>query len=63
MYKPDNKHRKICGVDMVELAEKYGTPLYVLFEEIIEENFKKYQTALEKEYENHLICYAVKANG
>ena len=62
MYKPDNKHRKICGVDMVELAEKYGTPLYVLFEEIIEENFKKYQTALEKEYENHLICYAVKAN-
>jgi len=62
MDKTDNNHRKVCGVDMVELAKKYGTPLYVLFEEIIEENYREYQTALEKVYENHLICYAVKAN-
>jgi diaminopimelate decarboxylase len=60
--KTETNHRKICGVDMVEIAEKYGTPLYVLFEELIEENYNKYQTALETIYENHLICYAVKAN-
>jgi Diaminopimelate decarboxylase len=60
--KTKTNHRKICGVDMVELAEKYGTPLYVLFEELIEENYHTYQTALESIYENHLICYAVKAN-
>ncbi|RCV64154.1 diaminopimelate decarboxylase [Methanophagales archaeon] len=62
MDKTDTNHRKICDVDMVKLAEKYGTPLYVLFEELIEGNYKQYQTALEEVYENHLICYAVKAN-
>lgn len=58
----DTNHRTICGVDMVELAEKYGTPLYVMFEELIEGNYKQYQTALNDVYKNHLICYAVKAN-
>ncbi|MFQ6121262.1 MAG: diaminopimelate decarboxylase family protein, partial [Methanosarcinales archaeon] len=60
--KTESNHRQIYGVDMVELAETYGTPLYVLFEDIIEENYKKYQNALEKVYKDHLICYAVKAN-
>ncbi len=58
----ENHHRKIYDTDMVELAREYGTPLYVLFEDKILENYKRYQSALEKEYENHLICYAVKAN-
>ncbi|MFQ6063739.1 MAG: diaminopimelate decarboxylase family protein [Methanosarcinales archaeon] len=60
--KTESNHRQIYGVDMVELAESYGTPLYVLFEDIIEENYKKYQNALYKVYKDHLICYAVKAN-
>jgi diaminopimelate decarboxylase len=60
--KTEKGHRTIYGVDMVELAEKYGTPLYVLFEDIIRKNFNKYQESLKKEYKNHLICYAVKAN-
>nr|QNO45080.1 diaminopimelate decarboxylase [Methanosarcinales archaeon ANME-2c ERB4]QNO46008.1 diaminopimelate decarboxylase [Methanosarcinales archaeon ANME-2c ERB4] len=58
----ENNHRKIYDVDMVELAKEYGTPVYVLFEDIIKENYKKYRNALEKECEDHLICYAVKAN-
>ena len=58
----EDDHRKIYGVDMVELAVQYGTPLYVLFENIIAENHAKYRDALEKEYSNYLICYAVKAN-
>lgn len=60
--KTEESHRKIYDIDMVELSTKYGTPLYVLFEDIIEENYKKYQQTLEKEYKDYLICYAVKAN-
>ena len=54
-------HRKVCGVDLIELAEEYGTPLYVLFGAIIEKNYRRYQT-LEEKYKNHLLSYAVKAN-
>jgi len=53
--KTENNHRKIYDVDMVELAKEYGTPLYVLFEDIIKENYKKYQNELEKEYDDNLI--------
>jgi diaminopimelate decarboxylase len=60
--KTGDNHRMIYGVDMVELAKKYGTPLYVLFEDIIKENYNNYQNALEKEYKDYSICYAVKAN-
>ena len=46
--KTEENHRKIFGVDMVALAKKYGTPTYILFEKIIEENFKKYDESLKK---------------
>lgn len=60
--KTEKNHRKIYGTDMVELAEKYGTPLYVLFEDIIVENYSAYKNSLEREYENNIVCYAIKAN-
>jgi len=60
--KTEDRHRLIYGADMVRLAEEYGTPLYILFEDMIAENYRKYKTALENESEDHLICYAVKAN-
>jgi diaminopimelate decarboxylase len=62
MHAREHSHRKLGRVDMVALAEHYGTPLYVLFEERVEENFHRYQTALERVYSSYLICYAVKAN-
>jgi len=62
MHSREHSHRKLCNVDMVALAEHYGTPLYVLFEERIEANYKQYQTALEAVYPEYLMCYAVKAN-
>ncbi|MCG7848585.1 MAG: hypothetical protein MIO93_05325 [ANME-2 cluster archaeon] len=58
----EESHRKIYGTDMFDLAKQYGTPLFVLFEDIIVNNYEKYRHALEKEYKDHLICYAVKAN-
>jgi diaminopimelate decarboxylase len=61
-YRGETKgHRKVCGLDLVELAEEYGTPLYVIFETIIERNYKRYQVLGEK-YKHHLLTYAVKAN-
>jgi diaminopimelate decarboxylase len=62
MHAREHSRRKLGKVDMVALAEHYGTPLYVLFEERLEENFRRYQTALERVYSSYLICYAVKAN-
>lgn len=61
-YKSGDKCRIICGADMVQLGNKYGTPLYILFEEVLSENFSRFREALEQSYKNHLICYAVKAN-
>ncbi len=54
-------HLVFGGVDVVELAERYGTPLYITDESIIRANFRKYKTAF-KAVEND-IYFAVKANG
>jgi diaminopimelate decarboxylase len=43
-----------------ELAETYGTPLYVYSRATIERHFHAFDQALSDR--NHLICYAVKAN-
>ena len=44
-----------------QLADKFGTPLYVYSQAALSEAFQNYQTAFAKL--NPLICYAVKANG
>lgn len=51
-----------AGLDTVELAKKYGTPLYLMDENKIRENCKIYKRAL-KEYfgENSQVLYASKA--
>jgi diaminopimelate decarboxylase len=62
VYKSGIKNRFICGADTVKIAERYGTPLYIFFEEILHNNYQQFKIALDKCYPNHLICYAVKAN-
>ncbi|KES15210.1 Diaminopimelate decarboxylase [Gilliamella apicola SCGC AB-598-B02] len=47
-------------VAISDLAEQYGTPLYVYSSDYITKQFLAYQQALTDT--NHLICYAVKAN-
>ena len=49
------------GADIVELAERYGTPLYITDENRIRANFRSYKTAFESV--KHDIYFAVKANG
>lgn len=54
---------KFAGQDVVELAKKYGTPLYLLDENKIRENCRKYKKAFGKYFgEGSFPAYASKAN-
>ncbi len=45
-----------------DLAEKYGTPLYVINEDLIVERYQTLRKILKAKYEKTRIHYAVKAN-
>lgn len=50
------------GRNTVELAEKYGTPVYVMDEQTIRKNCRKYTVAMKKHFgENARAFYASKA--
>jgi len=46
----DGTHLQFAGVDTVELAEKYGTPLYLMDEMKIRQKCRIYQTALKENF-------------
>ncbi len=52
----------IGGVDALELAKNYGTPLYVIDEERIIENYQRLYSVFSDKYANFKIYYACKAN-
>ncbi|MEM3579233.1 MAG: diaminopimelate decarboxylase [Candidatus Bathyarchaeia archaeon] len=52
----------IDGVSAVELAETFGTPLYVISENKIRENYRKLREAFSKKYNRFRILYSAKAN-
>ena len=54
-------HLEIGGCDMVEIANQFGTPLFVLDEATIRANCRAYRKAFESRYPNSEICYASKA--
>lgn len=61
-YTVNNGNLYFNGVDTVELARNYGTPLYVMSEDIIRENCRKYKQAIDKYYGGKgLPLYASKA--
>jgi diaminopimelate decarboxylase len=51
-------HLYVGGVDTVELAEKYGTPLYVTSEDRIRDNYRRFAKA----FEGVQIFFAAKSN-
>ncbi len=55
-------HLEIGGCDLVELKKKFGTPLYILDEDLIRSNCQTYRRSLEKIYPQSEIIYAGKAN-
>ena len=55
-------HLVIGKNDTVELAREYGTPLYVVDEDLLRENCRVYKNAMDKYYNgNGIILYASKA--
>ena len=52
----------IDGVSVQTLAEKFDTPLYVISERRIRNNYQRLQKALTRNYEKTRIYYAMKAN-
>ncbi|MCS7224185.1 MAG: diaminopimelate decarboxylase [Armatimonadetes bacterium] len=55
-------HLEIGGCDCVLLAKKFGTPLYVMDEELIRANCRRYIAAFKKHYPGSFqVAYAAKA--
>lgn len=55
-------HLVIGGCNCVELAETYGTPLYIMDEQLIRKNCRAFKNSLDKFYDgNGLVLYASKA--
>jgi diaminopimelate decarboxylase len=50
------------GVSVKEMAKKYDTPLFVISEKRIRDNYTRIQNALIKNYKHLRIYYAAKAN-
>ncbi|MBQ3463326.1 MAG: diaminopimelate decarboxylase [Clostridia bacterium] len=68
MFVSDNlsvneQHHLVIGKnDAVELAKEFGTPLYVIDEDLLRENCRVYKNAMDKYYGgNGLVLYANKA--
>jgi len=57
-----NGNLSIGGADAVELSKEYGTPLYVIDEDKIRDNYKKVYGAFSSHYKPFKIFYACKAN-
>lgn len=54
-------HLTIGGLDTVDLAQKYGTPLYVMDEVLLRENCRSFKQSIDRCYGGKgLVCYASK---
>ncbi len=52
----------IGGVDTTALAEEYGTPLYVMDEQLFRKYLRRFHESMQKYYNGKgLVCYASKA--
>lgn len=55
-------HLEIGGIDTIDLVKEYGTPLYVMDEDLIREHCRQYKKSINEYYEGKgLVCYASKA--
>jgi len=58
----NENHLTIGGVDTVEIAKEYGTPVYVMDEQTIRNNCREYKNALERSFgKGSMPLYASKA--
>ncbi len=54
-------HLEIGGCDAVELARQYGTPLYVMDEQAVRDNCRRYRAAFDSRYPKNDISFATKS--
>lgn len=54
-------HLEIGGCSAIELASKFGTPLYVIDEDTVRKSIQDYKMHFSAKYENSLVLYAAKA--
>lgn len=58
----DDGHLHLDGVDLVEVAKQYGTPVYVMSEKQIRENCRAFTQAMARNFgEKYKVAYASKA--
>ena len=58
----DKGHLDIGGADACDIANEFGTPLYVIDENRIRDNYQRFYNAFSKYYPNFKVFYACKAN-
>src|SRR3989304_6450211 len=54
-------HLRLGGCDVVELASRFGTPLYVFDEETLRQNCRQFRQAFVSRYPQSQVLYASKA--
>ncbi len=55
-------HLTIGGIDTVELVKTYGSPLYVVDEDLVRANCREFKQSMDHYYNgNGMVCYASKA--
>lgn len=62
LKKNDEGNLSIGGADALDLADEYGTPLYVMDEDRIRDNYNRINQAFSRQYSDFKIFYACKAN-
>ena len=56
-----NGELHLGGVAASALAKEYGTPLYVMEEDVIRRNMRAFRDSMKEFYGEGLVCYASKA--
>jgi diaminopimelate decarboxylase len=60
--KSGENHPTLNGVNLVELCETHGTPLFIFDERCLRENYRRFREAFAKQYPKVALCYSVKTN-
>jgi diaminopimelate decarboxylase len=58
----ENDHLLLNGVDLVDLCNSYGTPLFVFNEKRLRQNYRRFYQAFKKHYPKTIVCYSIKTN-
>ncbi len=58
----DKNHLDIGGADACNIADEFGTPVFVIDENRIRDNYQRFYNAFKKYYSDFKVFYACKAN-